>query len=141
MKPKIYIYIPIVFLVLTMFLSITPFIYATTLPTFAVVTTNEETKNYKTEESSIQTAVSPQFNFSSKAQILMEQNTGTVIYASNETEHLSPASVTKIMTILLIMDAIDSGKLTLTDTVTCSANASSMGGSQIWFKPRRNFNH
>lgn len=141
MKRQKYIFITFSFICLTISFSCSPIIYATSLPTFAVVTPNEEQTNYKTEESSIQTSAAPQFNFSSKAQVLMEQTTGNVIYANNEMEQLSPASVTKIMTILLIMDAIDSGKLSLTDTVTCSANASSMGGSQIWFKPRRNINY
>ena len=47
-------------------------------------------------------------------------------------EQLRPASVTKIMTVLLIMEAIDSGRLSYTDQIPCSENASSMGGSQIW---------
>lgn len=111
-------------------------ILASSLPTFAIVDeTNEvENKKYITSESSIQTVTTPSFSFNSKAQILMEQTTGEILYANNENEHLSPASVTKVMTLLLIMEAIDSGKLSLDDTVTCSKNASSMGGSQIWFK-------
>jgi len=104
-------------------------ILASTLPTFAIVdeTKKTEEKEYITSESSIQTAASPTFSFQSKAQVLMEQSTGKILYANNENEHLLPASVTKIMTLLLIMEAIDSGKLSLTDTVTCSANASGMG--------------
>lgn len=141
MKYKKYIFTTTTFIILSIFLTCYPLVYATTLPTFAIVTESTESKNYRTEESSIQTASTPTFNFSSKAQILMEQSTGNIIYANNELETLAPASVTKIMTILLIMDAVGSGKLTLTDTVTCSENASSMGGSQIWFQPRRNFNY
>ena len=112
------------------------FILATAMPTFAIVDSikDVEQKEYITSESSIQTISSPTFSFQSKAQILMEQSTGKILYANNENEKLSPASVTKVMTILLIMEAIDSGKLSFTDTVTCSANASGMGGSQIWFK-------
>ena len=64
--------------------------------------------------------------------ILIEQNTGNVLYNYNMHEKLRPASVTKVMTILLIMEAIDSGKIKLTDKVPCSESASSMGGSQIW---------
>ena len=64
--------------------------------------------------------------------ILIEQNTGRVLYDYNMHEKLRPASVTKVMTILLIMEAIDSGRISLTDKVPCSENASSMGGSQIW---------
>lgn len=69
-----------------------------------------------------------------KSCILMEQSTGEILYAKNEHERLYPASVTKIMTILLVMEALDSGKLSLTDVVTASTNASSKGGSQIWLK-------
>lgn len=87
------------------------------------------------DQSSIRTIATPKFNFKSKSQILMEASTGTVIYANNENEKLMPASVTKVMTLLLIMEAIDSGKIKYTDMVTCSENASKMGGSQIWFKP------
>lgn len=64
--------------------------------------------------------------------ILIEQNTGKVLYSYNEHQQLRPASVTKVMTILLIMEALDSGQLSLTDKIPCSENASSMGGSQIW---------
>ncbi len=88
----------------------------------------------KTDESSISTVATPEFKFQSVSQILMEPTTGTILYANNENEKLLPASVTKIMTLLLIMEQIDSGKLKYTDTVTCSLNASKMGGSQIWFK-------
>ena len=87
------------------------------------------------DESSISTIAPPKFALKSKAQILMEASTGTVIYANNENEKLLPASVTKIMTLLLTMEAIDAGKIKYTDMVTCSENAASMGGSQIWFKP------
>ncbi len=85
-------------------------------------------------ESSISTAAEPEFNFESQAQVLMEPITGQILYANNETEKMLPASVTKIMTLLLIMEQIDNNVLDYTDTVTCSKNASEMGGSQIWFK-------
>ncbi len=89
-----------------------------------------------TKESSISTfsIAEPSFEFKSTSQILIDVATGEVIYANNENEKLLPASVTKVMTLLLIMEQIDSGKLNYTDTITCSANASKMGGSQIWFK-------
>lgn len=111
-------------------------IYAV-LPDFAIVESNSidaQNKNYKTAESSIQTATAPVFSFQSASQILMEATTGEIIYANNENERLLPASVTKVMTLLLIMERIDSGNLRYTDTVTCSSAASGMGGSQIWFK-------
>ena len=70
----------------------------------------------------------------SQACLLMEKTTGEVLYAVNEHQQLEPASVTKIMTILLTMEAIDSGALAYDDLVTASAYACSMGGSQIWLK-------
>ena len=66
--------------------------------------------------------------------LLMEKETGTVLYAKDEHAKLEPASVTKIMTILLTMEAIDSGQLSCDTVVTASAHACSMGGSQIWLK-------
>ena len=71
-------------------------------------------------------------NLTCGAAILIDQDTGTVLYEHNSHEKLRPASVTKVMTILLIMEAIDSGQLKYTDKISCSANASNMGGSQIW---------
>ena len=66
--------------------------------------------------------------------LLMEKTTGQVLYAVNEHEQLEPASVTKVMTLLLVMEAIDSGALGYDDVVTASAYACSMGGSQIWLE-------
>ncbi len=74
------------------------------------------------------------FNLDCKSAILMEAGTGKVLYEMNADESLPPASVTKVMTLLLIMEAIDSGKISLADTVTASAHACSMGGSQIYLK-------
>ncbi|MDF2865673.1 MAG: Serine-type D-Ala-D-Ala carboxypeptidase [Clostridia bacterium] len=90
-----------------------------------------------TDESSISTVapLAPTFSFQSKAQVLMEPTTGTVLYANNESERILPASVTKVMSLLLTMEAIDSGKLKYTDVITCSKTASGLGGSQIWFQP------
>lgn len=75
-------------------------------------------------------------NLESPSAILIEQTTGQVLYEHNSHEKLRPASVTKVMSILLIMEALDSGKISLTDQVPCSENAASMGGSQIWLDPR-----
>lgn len=85
-------------------------------------------------ESSISTVANPSFTFESYSQILMEPTTGQILYANNENEHMLPASVTKVMTLLLIMEQIDVGVLSYDDMVTCSKKASEMGGSQIWFK-------
>lgn len=67
--------------------------------------------------------------------ILIEQSTGSVLYDHNSHEKFRPASVTKVMSLLLIMEAIDGGELKLTDNITCSESAASMGGSQIWLEP------
>ena len=71
----------------------------------------------------------------SKSVILLEQSTGEVLYSYNPDEHYPPASITKIMTLLLVMEAIDAGKITVDDMVTCSQHAADMGGSQIWLEP------
>ena len=68
----------------------------------------------------------------SRAALLMGKTTGQLLFAQNEHEKLEPASVTKIMTLLLTMDAIDSGALSYDDVVTVSANAAGMGGSQVY---------
>ena len=68
----------------------------------------------------------------SRAALLMEKTTGQVLYARNEHEQLEPASVTKIMTLLLTMEAIDSGTIGYDDVVTVSAYAAGMGGSQVY---------
>ena len=69
-----------------------------------------------------------------KSALLMDAATGTVLYEKNSHEKLSPASVTKVMTLLLIMEAIDSGKIGWNDTVTASESAAAKGGSQIFLK-------
>ena len=69
-----------------------------------------------------------------KSAVLMEATTGAVLYVQNPEEALPPASVTKIMTLLLLMEAIDAGRIQLDGIVTVSANAASMGGSQVYLK-------
>ena len=71
-------------------------------------------------------------NLDTGSAILIEQNTGQILYEHNIHERLHPASVTKIMSLLLIMEALDSGKITLDTQIPCSSNAANMGGSQIW---------
>lgn len=71
-------------------------------------------------------------NLESESAILVEQTTGKILYSHNIHEQLRPASVTKVMSILLIMKQLKSGKLQLTDQIPCSEKAASMGGSQIW---------
>ncbi len=70
----------------------------------------------------------------SKAAVLMEASTGTIIYENNPDQVLSPASITKIMTLVLIFDALESGQISLEEQVTTSAHAKSMGGSQVFLE-------
>jgi D-alanyl-D-alanine carboxypeptidase (penicillin-binding protein 5/6) len=72
--------------------------------------------------------------FPAKAGILVEAETGRIIFAQNEHQRLPPASVTKVMTMLLLMEAVDSGKAKLSEKVTTSPNAAGMGGSQIYLR-------
>ena len=85
-----------------------------------------------TETSAIEEGKDNFLDLESEAAILIEQNSGEILYEHNIHEQLRPASVTKVMTILLIMEEIDSGRLSFDDMISCSENASSMGGSQIW---------
>jgi len=71
----------------------------------------------------------------SVSSVLIDQKSGNILYSHNIHEQLRPASVTKIMTLLLIMEAVDSGVISLEDPVPCSEKASKMGGSQIWLDP------
>lgn len=66
--------------------------------------------------------------------VLMEKETGTVLFEQNPHDKLEPASVTKVMTLLLVMEALDAGRIALTDMVTVSAHAAGMGGSQVYLK-------
>ena len=73
-------------------------------------------------------------NLQSGGAILIEQKTGQVLYDHNMHEQLRPASVTKVMSLLLIMEALDSGQISLTDKIPCTEDAAGMGGSQIWLE-------
>lgn len=77
-------------------------------------------------------AAAVELPITSRAALLMEKTTGQILYAQNEHEQLEPASVTKIMTLLLTMEAIDSGTIGYDDVVTVSAAAAGMGGSQVY---------
>ena len=81
-------------------------------------------------------ATTTSLELESASAILIEQNSGKILYEHNSHEQLRPASVTKVMSILIIMEALDSGKISLTDKVPCSENAANMGGSQIWLDVR-----
>lgn len=119
MKKILYICLAIILLLTTTSLASTSFIWS---------------------DDSVYTSVTPteevDLNLESPSCILIEQTTGKILYEKNSHEQLRPASVTKVMSVLLIMEALDSGKISLTDKVPCSENASKMGGSQIWLDVR-----
>ncbi|MDR2530937.1 MAG: D-alanyl-D-alanine carboxypeptidase [Oscillospiraceae bacterium] len=99
----------------------------------AIAYLDPETDDVFDEEPWAETVFAPA-DVPARAAILMEKETGTIVYAGNEHERLPPASVTKDMTMLLVAEAIDSGRLKLSDVVTASATASKMGGSQIYLR-------
>ena len=83
-------------------------------------------------------AISPlpedSFDLGCTSAVLMERSTGTLLYAKNAHKRLAPASVTKVMTMLLVVEAVENGSLSLEDTVTASAAAAGMGGSQVYLE-------
>ena len=83
----------------------------------------------------VNAAIGQTLDIKAKSVVLMEPNTGKVLYESNSDEKLPPASITKIMSLLLVMEAIDRGDISLETVVTASAHACSMGGSQICLEP------
>ena len=74
-------------------------------------------------------------NVAAKSAVLMDVGTKTILYSQNGDEQLPPASITKIMTMLLVMEAVDSGQISLEDQVAISERAASMGGSQMYMEP------
>ena len=85
------------------------------------------------------TAAAPVFaldegSISAPSAILMEAGTGKILFEKNAYENRPCASITKVMTLLLVFEAMDSGRLSLDDTITSSAHATSMGGSDIWLE-------
>ena len=108
--------------IISLFILVVIFLLSIT-PTFAKIDTKTtaETTN-------------PFGELNAKSAVLMEAETGKIIFAKNEEEALPPASVTKIMTLLLAAEALDSGSFKLTDTVKISSHAASMGGSQVFLE-------
>ena len=104
--------------------------FQTTSNNACAKTAENKIKDSKTEDT--KTAEIP---ITAKSAVLIENNTGTILYGKQKDKELIPASITKIMTLLLIFDAIDSGKIKLTDTVTVSDYAAKMGGSQVYLEP------
>ncbi len=102
-------------------------LFSLCMPSFAA---NFENK----EKSAAESAVTTDFTVDCISAVLMEASTGKVLYAQEPSKALPPASVTKVMTLLLVMEALDQGRIALTDTVTVSSNAASMGGSQVFLE-------
>jgi D-alanyl-D-alanine carboxypeptidase (penicillin-binding protein 5/6) len=124
----------IIFLILLIFIN-----------SVAIATYISSDTTYVWSESTIQTSAQDGENtdfldLSCESAILIEQTTGTILYEKDSHAILRPASVTKVMTMLLIMEAIEKGQISYDTPITCSENAASMGGSQIWLEVRRNFN-
>ena len=90
---------------------------------------------YATDENIPTTESGDALNLTAASAILMEASTGTVLYEKNATSVLNPASITKIMTLLLIFHALAAGEIHLEDSVTVSEYAASMGGSQVFLEP------
>lgn len=103
--------------------------------------TTNDTAGQDTEDTSNTTntpsnpANNPDLNITSASAVLMEGSTGSILYEKNKDEQRFPASITKIMTLVLIFEALDAGKITLSDKVTVSEHAASMGGSQVYLEP------
>ena len=151
LKKKIY-KITALLLLLTLLLS--TFVYASSIPTWTTETkplndttptsgnafssndTTSQTNSTTSTNNTVSTNSNSNLNLDCGSCILIEQHSGRVLYEQNMHEKLRPASVTKVMTILLIMEALDSGKLSYTDKIPCTENAAGMGGSQIWLDVR-----
>ena len=149
LKNKIWIKVFLMLLIYTLvfpsicFASDSIFVWSTetkpldsTMQTSSNIVSNTTSNSDTTSNNAIQTNTSANLNLDCGSAILIEQHSGQVLYEQNMHEKLRPASVTKIMSILLIMEAIDSGKLSYTDKIPCTENAASMGGSQIWLDVR-----
>lgn len=132
MKPKKTAVFFLIFLLLMPCLSVRATTIATTNAAgTTAVTASKGTATAKSTPPDVPADVKP----NCRSAILMEAATGKVLAEFNADEALPPASVTKVMTLLLVMEAIDAGALKLTDTLSCSPNAASMGGSQVYLEP------
>ncbi len=108
------------------FMLLFAFIFGSNIIVFAKNQENNQAEVYKIAPATI--------DVSSRSAVLMEAESGEIIYSKNENEALSPASVTKIMTLLLVMEAVDEERISLDAFVPISAYAASMGGSQVFLK-------
>ncbi len=126
----------------TLFLSISLFVTQFTHAVIPILHTTTSRKLFETDtditdksSTSSVTSSDNSLGLTCGSALLMEASTGTIIYEKNATEQLRPASITKIMTLILIFDALAENRITLEDTVTVSEYASSMGGSQVYLEP------
>lgn len=83
--------------------------------------------------------IDPNLTITAKSAILMERSTGTVLFEHDADKQMPPASITKVMTLLLVFEAMDAGKFTMETEIVASEHACSMGGSQIWLEPGEAF--
>lgn len=130
-----------IFCFILMFCSIfTNFSYATSDTAYVWSNQSEKLETSQVHASALNSSESTITNNSLEldcgSACLIEQSTGQVLYDYNMHEPLRPASVTKIMSLLLIMEALDSGRISLTDRIPCTEDAADMGGSQIWLDVR-----
>lgn len=99
------------------------------------VSNNSKLLSTQDDTQNVQMVQDVGFTLDSNSVVLMEASTGTILYSKDMDKQVEPASITKIMTLLLIFDAIDSGKIKLEDSVSVSEHAASMGGSQVYLEP------
>ena len=135
--------------ILTLIYAVIPRAYATDIPPYLM---EEDTTEYPQEAAYVfspriieamagadsfvtKTATTADFDVPCKAAFLVEEQSGQRLYEKNADMQLPMASITKIMTMLLVIEAVEAGKITMADTVPVSAHAYSMGGSQIWLEP------
>lgn len=113
------------------------FLFSSVFPVLATGDGSEDVYLSEEEEGEVLLTVNVNADIAvnAKAYALMDLNTGTLLAANNENERLYPASVTKIMTLLLVCEAINEGKLSFDEVLSCSHTASAKGGSQIWLEP------
>lgn len=107
-----------------------------TLLVFPTTVHASDSGEYTTPTNNLLEAAAPAFSdIPAKSGVLMDATTGKILYQKNADEQMPPASITKIMTMLLVMESLENGTLKLDDMVTTSDFASSMGGTQIWLAP------
>ena len=124
--------------IMSLFLSVVLFVVCC-FPTYAKTVSMEYTgvdlDTPLEENLQANAGVGEKLNINAKSAILIEYNTGKILYDMNSDEKLAPASITKIMSLILVMEALEQGKISLDTKVTASEHAASLGGSQIWLEP------